>query len=189
MGSGELCRKLLKNEIILKNGGGVTFSGGEPFLQSDFLFECLKGLKGKLHTAIQTCGFCDEKTFCTALELTDYFLYDLKLVDEAEHKRYTGASNASILRNFLHLAKSGKAFVVRIPLIPGVTDTEKNIAQIARLLAENHILYAELLPYNTMAGGKYKMLQREYRPLFDEKAPVNTQKNIFEAFGIETKIL
>lgn len=79
--------------------------------------------------------------------------------------------------------------MVRIPLIPGVTDTEKNIAQIARLLAENHILYAELLPYNTMAGGKYKMLQREYRPLFDEKAPVNTQKNIFEAFGIETKIL
>ena len=187
--SGILCERLLKNEIILKNGGGVTFSGGEPFMQRDFLFACLKNLKGRLHTAIQTCGFCDEKTFYTALEFADYFLYDLKLADEAMHIRYTGVSNAPILRNFARLVQSGKPFVVRIPLIPGVTDTEKNITQIAQFLTENGITYVVLLPYNTMAGGKYKMLQREYRPLFDEKRPVNIQKSIFDKFGIETKIL
>lgn len=184
-----LCERLLKNENILKNGGGVTFSGGEPFMQSDFLFECLYKLKGRLHTAIQTCGFCSERTFHAALELTDYFLYDLKLIDEAAHKRHTGMSNALILRNFVCLAQSGKDFVVRIPLIPGVTDTEHNITQIAQLLIDNGVNYVELLPYNTMAGGKYKMLQREYRPDFDEKGAVSTQENLFAAYGIKAKIL
>lgn len=184
----DLCQKLMKNERILSNGGGVTFTGGEPFMQSEFLFECLQQLKGKLHTAIQTSGYCSEKEFDTALNLADYFLYDLKLADETLHKKYTGLSNSVILRNFIALTKSGKDFTVRIPLIPGVTDTDSNITALAKILRDYGVDYVELLPYNKMAGGKYKMLQKEYRPDFDEKAEINTNEDIFKKFGIEIKI-
>ncbi len=184
-----LCCRILKNAKILTNGGGVTFSGGEPFMQSDFLFECLQELKGKIHTAIQTSGYCSKQSFETALGLADYFLYDLKLVNETIHKRYTGVSNTMILNNFSELAKSGKNFTVRIPLIPGVTDTEENISEIAEMLNKNKVGYAELLPYNKMAGGKYTMLQREYRPDFDESADVSIHEDIFRRNGIVIKIL
>lgn len=184
-----LCCRILKNAKILTNGGGVTFSGGEPFMQSDFLFECLQELKGKIHTAIQTSGYCSKQSFETALGLADYFLYDLKLVNETIHKRYTGVSNTMILNNFSELAKSGKNFTVRIPLIPGVTDTEENISEIAEMLNKNKVGYAELLPYNKMAGGKYTMLQREYRPDFDESADVSIHEDIFRRNDIVIKIL
>lgn len=188
MSADALCHKLLKNEKILNNGGGVTFSGGEPFMQKEFLFECLKKLDGKLHTAIQTCGYCEEKDFETALDLADYFLFDLKIADENLHKKYTGVSNKKILDNFSRLAKSGKDFVPRIPLIPGVTDTEENITRISQILNDNKVSYAELMKYNKMAGGKYKMLQMEYSPDFDQNKEVNTREDIFQSFGIKIKV-
>ncbi len=185
----QLCKTLLKNKRILSSGGGVTFSGGEPFMQSEFLFECLLKLKNDLHTAIQTSGYCDADTFHKSLTLADYFLFDLKLADNALHKKYTGVSNQPILQNFSFLAKSGVPFTVRIPLIPGVTDTKQNLRQIAQILAENHVFYAELLPYNKMAGGKYKMLMRNYTPGFDETAEPQPREDLFQAFHIKTKIL
>lgn len=187
--SEELCHKLLKNNRILNNGGGVTFSGGEPLLQSEFVFSCLDILKDKLHTAIQTCGYCKEEIFDIALKKSDYFLYDLKIFDDNMHRKYTGVSNALIIKNFIKLAKSKKDFTIRIPLIPNVTDTKENITRLAELLSDNKIRYVELLPYNKMAGGKYKMLQREYTPDFDEKAEINTNEDIFKKYSIKTKIL
>jgi pyruvate formate lyase activating enzyme len=184
-----LCEKLLKNQRILNMGGGVTFSGGEPLMQHEFLFACMHRLKGKLHLAIQTSGFSSESVFSRALALSDYFLYDLKLIDDGMHRRYTGVSNERILRNFSALAKSGVPFTVRVPLIPTVTDTEENIEAIAKLLQSHGVPYVELLPYNKMAGGKYKMVLREYRPCFDESVPVQTGEEIFSRYGIETKIL
>lgn len=185
---GELFEMLMKNEIFLKKGG-VTFSGGEPLAQSDFLLECLKRLKGNIHTAVQTSGFCNEEIFDEVLGFSDYFLYDLKIIDNELHKKYTGVSNEPILNNFKILAKSRKGFVVRIPLIPNVTDTEENITSIAKFLSKNNVNYAELLPYNKMAGGKYKMLMREYTPKFDTQISPETRDGIFDKFGIETKIL
>ena len=185
----ELCDKLLKNKRILENGGGVTFSGGEPLMQSEFLFSCLDILKNKLHTAIQTSGFCKEEIFDIALKKSDYFLYDLKIADNNLHKKYTGVSNTVIIKNFLKLAHSNKDFTVRLPLIPNITDTKDNITQFAELLSDNNINYIELLPYNKMAGGKYAMLQREYKPNFDEKAEVNTNEDIFKKYNIKIKIL
>ncbi len=186
--SEKLAFRLMKNQSILKEGG-VTFSGGEPLSQAEFLAEVLGILKGKLHTAVQTSGFCEEKTFNKILEKADYFLYDLKLADREIHKKYTGVSNEKILHNLRTLAKSKKKFVVRIPLIPEVTDTEKNISMIADILQKNNIFYAELLPYNKMAGGKYKMLMREYTPNFNVKIDPNYRKKIFEKYKIKTKIL
>lgn len=185
----ELCRKLLKNEPILSKGGGVTFSGGEPFMQSEFMFACMERLKGRLHTAIQTCGYCNADTFEMALGLADYFLFDLKLIDEGKHKRYTGVSNQCILENFRRLACSGVEFIARIPLIPGVTDTEENLTAVARVLADNGVHSIELLPYNKMAGGKYKLVMREYTPDFDENQEVCMHRELFEAYHIQAKIM
>jgi len=184
-----LCKKLLKNKNILSDGGGVTFSGGEPLLQHWFLADCLERLKGELHTAVQTSGMRDADSFAQILNLADYFLYDLKIIDSSLHKKYTGLTNELILDNFKALAHSGKDFVVRTPLIPTVTDTEENISDICKLLKENGVNYIELMPYNKMAGGKYKLAGREWAPMFDENIPVNTQKDIFNSYNIKIKVL
>lgn len=186
--SEDLCQKLFKNENMLRSGG-VTFSGGEPLAQHLFLFECIKMLKGRIHTAVQTSGYCKDQIFKKALELADYFLFDLKLADDAQHIKYTGVSAKQIHKNFTLLANSGKEFVVRVPLIPTVTDTDENILGIVSLLKANKVNYVELLPYNKMAGGKYALVGKTYAPDFDEHSEVNIPSLILKENGIEFKVL
>lgn len=186
----ELCKKLEKNLAILNSaGGGVTFSGGEPTASPDFLLECLSLLNGKTNRAVQTCGYCSPSLFEKVLDSSDYMLFDVKLVDEALHKRYTGVSNDLILQNFRALASSGKDFVIRTPLIPTVTDTEENLEAIAGLLERNGIGYIELLPYNKMSGSKYRLAGMEYVPSFDESVPVSIRTELFAKHGIQAKII
>jgi pyruvate formate lyase activating enzyme len=188
--SAELVLRIMKNERMLKMlCGGVTFSGGEPLSQSDFLFDVLSRLDGRLHRAIQTSGCVSENVFAKSLTLADYFLYDLKIIDKNDHITHIGVPNENIINNFRLLAKSGNPFTVRIPLIPAVTDTERNISDICMLMNECGVDYAELLPYNNMAGGKYKLVGREYRPTFDEKIPCESRVDIFKKYGIGVKIL
>ncbi len=185
-----LVEKLSKNFDILEIlGGGVTFSGGEPLAHPEFLIECLSLLKGRIHTAVQTSGFCDERIFKKVLELSDYFLFDIKLIDEEKHIKYTGVSNKKILENFKTLLKSGKPFTVRTPLIPTVTDTEDNLTDIALFLKENGVKRIELLPYNKAAGGKYAAVGRRFEPDYDEKKECNLNTEIFFKNGIEAVIL
>ena len=184
----ELCSRLEKNISILNSsGGGVTFSGGEPTSNPKFLLECLTLLEGKTNRAVQTCGYCSSELFSRVLDACDYMLFDIKLVDEAMHKKYTGASNSQILKNFRTLAASGKDFVVRTPLIPSVTDTEDNMRRIAELLRENGVKYIELLPYNKMAGSKYRLAGRVYAPSFNTDSPVEIRLGLFMEYGIEAK--
>lgn len=186
----ELCKKLEKNLPILNSaGGGVTFSGGEPTASPTFLLECLSLLSGKTNRAVQTCGYCSPSLFEKVLDSSDYMLFDVKLVDESLHKRYTGVSNDLILQNFRALASSGKDFVIRTPLIPTVTDTEENLEAIAGLLEQNGIRYIELLPYNKMSGSKYRLAGREYEPSFDESVPVSIRTELFANHGIQAKII
>lgn len=180
-----LSKKLLKNKELLD---GVTFSGGEPLMQHEFLLECLALLKNELQTAVQTSGYCDPLVFQKALQAADYFLYDLKLMDEGQHLRYTGVSNRKILQNFDALAKSGKPFTVRVPLIPGVIDTEQNLTAIAEHLLNYDIRYLELLPYNKMAGAKYKAAGRIFAPDYDETQESNPRLELFKARGIKAKL-
>lgn len=188
--SEELCAKLEKNLPILNSaGGGVTFSGGEPTASPDFLLECLSLLSGKTNRAVQTCGYCSPSLFEKVLDSSDYMLFDVKLVDESLHKRYTGVSNDLILQNFRMLATSGKDFVIRTPLIPTVTDTEENLEAIAGLLERNGIRYIELLPYNKMSGSKYRLAGMEYEPSFDESVPVSIRTELFANHGIQAKII
>ena len=181
----ELCAKLSKNFAILNSsGGGVTFSGGEPLANHNFLLECLMKLKGKTHRAVQTCGFCSEEVFARVMDECDHLLFDVKLIDNSLHKRYCGVSNKPILKNLQALASSGKNFVIRMPMIPAVTDTEDNVRAVARTLRETGIKYIELLPYNKMAGAKYPLAGMEYAPSFDGDVAPRMRFEIFEEYGI-----
>ena len=186
----ELTSKLLKNaEILVASGGGVTFSGGEPLSQPDFLVDCLQLLNGKLNRAIQTSGYAPATVFDRVLNFADGFLFDIKLINEQLHKHYTGVSNAAILRNFSVLVDSGVPFVVRTPLIPGVTDTDSNLKAIAEFLRSRGVDYIELLPYNPMAGSKYALAGMVYQPEFDERLAVNDNLQIFADAGIHAVLV
>lgn len=183
----ERLRRLLP--LLNEAGGGVTFSGGEPLAQPDFLCECLDLLKGETHRAVQTSGYGPAEVFRRVLERSDFFLYDLKLLDPVTHQRYTGADNTPILCNFRTLCGSGKPFVARIPLIPGVTDTESNLTAAAGFLRENGVRSVELLPYNPFAGSKYASVGRRYQPGFDERALPRARTALFKRYGIEASVL
>lgn len=155
----ELAEKLKKDKDIFKSlKGGITVSGGEPLMQADFVCDLADNLNG-IHKAIQTSGYVDEETYKRVISKFDYIMQDLKLVDEKEHIRYTGVSNKRILKNIEWLKKSGKEFTFRVPMIPNITDTKENLEAISKIIEGYN---AEYLPYNQMAGSKYKMLGMEY---------------------------
>ena len=164
----------------------MTFSGGEPLLHADFILECAPLLSG-MSIALQTCGYADERTFLRVLDVCDFVLFDLKLFDDAEHRLYCGVSNAPIKQNYKALVESGRQFVTRIPLIPGVTDTEENLASIASFMQSCGVNYVEVLPYNKLTGSKYASLLRTYAPQFDEAQECNLGYEIFEKHGITAK--
>lgn len=186
----ELVSKIEKNLAILNmSGGGVTFSGGEPLSHWQFVLECMRMLRKKTNRALQTCGFASSEVFSAVLEECDFVLYDLKHMDSDIHKHYTGVDNGQILENYRTLAASGKEFITRIPLIPTVNDTEKNIRETAEFMNSLGVKKIELLPYNKMAGGKYLMLGRKYETDFDGDRPPENHIDIFNEFGIEVKVL
>lgn len=155
----ELADRLMKyKDFLNRAGGGITFSGGEPLLQAEFVCETLKNING-IHTALQTCGYCESELFKKALASVDYVLYDIKLADSHLHKKYTGVDNALILKNFEILRNSGKQFVVRIPLIPGITDTHENLSAISEIVGDARV---EVMRYNHFAPSKYKMVGLEF---------------------------
>jgi pyruvate formate lyase activating enzyme len=133
---------------------------------------------------VQTSGYADAFVFEKVLEECDYMLFDLKLSDTVKHKKDIGATNEPILENLRRLAYSGKEFVVRMPLIPGVTDTEENVRGIAEILLDNGIKYIEVLPYNKLAGAKYPLVGRKYDPDFDTEAEPRVPADIFREYGI-----
>lgn len=176
-------------DILNASGGGVTFSGGEPLAQPEFLAGSLHLLCGKTHRALQTSGFAPEAVFTEILRECDYILYDLKLMDDNAHRHYTGQSVLPILRNFDVLAQSGVPFVIRTPLIPSVTDSKENLTAVAALLQSRNVRSIELLPYNRFAGAKYKAVGRAYLPCFDESLPPQARQELFAAHNITARVL
>ncbi len=147
---------LTDKEFFEDSGGGLTLSGGEPFMQFDFLAEVLRKAKeNSLHTCVETCGFCDEEKLIEASEYIDIFLFDYKLTDNTLHKEYTGVGNEKILSNLLALDKNGSAIILRCPIIPGVNDTDehfKGIADTANSLC--NIMRIEIAPYHELGISK-----------------------------------
>lgn len=139
----------------------MTLSGGEVTGQPEFAAAVLAGCRAAgIHTAIETCGASSWTHLERLADLSDLVLYDLKLFDDAEHRRWTGASNHQILANARRLA--GRNVQVRIPLIPGITDTEANLAGLFGFMREAGLRRVALLPYNPSAGAKYQWLDRSY---------------------------
>lgn len=168
----DLAKRILRDrDIFEESGGGVTFTGGEPLSQSDFLLEVMTILGDKVHKVVETSGFAKPDVFESVMEKTDLFLFDIKLVDGDRHREYTGKDNGVILANLSRLMASGKPFVVRVPLIPGVNDSLENMKATADLLeGSTGLQRVELLRYHKTAGAKYSMLGRRYNPPFDTEA-------------------
>ncbi len=188
--SSDLAVSLLVNApIYAQMDGGVTFSGGEPLMQPAFLLDTVKRLNG-VHIALETCGYAAADVFLDAVKSVDLVMMDLKLMDPAQHKTHCGTDNAPILQNLEQLKAGGTPFLIRVPLIPGVTDTEGNLQEIAKLLQGAKMLeYVELLPYNRLAGAKYGKLGLEYVPNFDTERPLMDTDGIFEGYGIESRLM
>lgn len=179
--SRELADRIMSYAPFFTPEGRVTFSGGEPTMQSDFLCEVMERLP--IHKAIQTCGFCPEKDFARVLELTDFLFFDIKHADPVKHKEYTGVDNALILKNLERVKRSGKPFIARVPLIEGVNDSEQNLTATAELLSDaGSLIRVELLPYNSAAGAKYKMTGQAYP--YEFKAPEHVDLKPFERLEI-----
>jgi pyruvate formate lyase activating enzyme len=185
----ELARLLNRQAPILTGGeGGVTFSGGEPLSQAPFVAEVIGRLEG-LHVVLDTSGFGSEADFRLLLPGSDLVYYDLKLVDASLHQRYTGRDNGPILRNLEILGGSGVPFVIRVPLVPGVTDTDANLAAVAQTAARlPGLLRVDLLPYNQAAGAKYPAAGLIFQPGYDEARPLNINLAVFEQAGVKVGV-
>ncbi len=162
-----LVDELARDQAFYGADGGATLSGGDPLYQPQFALEVLKGLKQRgIGTAIETGLYAPEHVIRRLPDLVDHFMVDLKIMDDREHVRFTGVSNALIHENFKYLAARAKSLVVRVPLIPGVTDQAENLRSIARfVLRVNRRVPIELINFNSLAASKYRMVGRAY---FDE---------------------
>lgn len=188
--SEELAARLNSQAALLREGeGGVTFSGGEPLLQAAFLAEVIDRLEN-LHVLLDTSGFATEADFRLLASRIDMAFFDLKLIDPGQHLLHTGVDNAPILRNLRILSETGVPFVIRVPLIPGVTDTDENLSGIARAVGGLPGLQrVDLLPYNAAAGAKYAASGLRFQPTFDESVPVRPNMDLLQTTGVPVRLL
>jgi pyruvate formate lyase activating enzyme len=175
------------------SGGGVTFSGGEPLMQPDFLLGLLMaGKKKGLRTALDTSGHASWASVRRIMKYVDLFLYDLKIMDERVHQKYTGEGNELILDNLKRLVRNKANIIVRIPVITGITDKKDNIRQIGEFVHEiKGIEQMHLLPYNYLCKDKYQRMKREYamqhiKPTSDRS--LLKIKASLETYGLHVKI-
>jgi pyruvate formate lyase activating enzyme len=185
----ELASLLNEQAAILRtNGGGITFSGGEPLFQAEFVAEVIDYLDD-LHVLLDTCGYSSKQDFLLLLARSNLIFYDLKLIDRETHRHYTGCDNDLILHNLQLMSESGKPFIIRVPLVPGVTDTDENLAGIANTVAKlPGLIEVDLLPYNRAAGSKYEYAGMKFMPEYDEARPLNINMQIFERAGLKVKL-
>jgi pyruvate formate lyase activating enzyme len=182
MGVEEVFAAVSRDKIFYDgSGGGVTASGGEPLLHAQFVCALFgKCRQNGIHTCIETSGHAAASALREVLAHTDYVLYDLKLLDSSRHRECTGKSNNRVLANAKVAAESGVELRFRMPLIPDITDTRKNISDTAGFLHSlgggPHSL--ELMPYHRLGVGKYESLDKQY--LLPE-ADFPTQDQVEEA--------
>jgi pyruvate formate lyase activating enzyme len=177
-----------------ESGGGITFSGGEPMWQPDPLVALLGYCRQHgLHTALDTSGFAEREQFRRVMGLTDLFLFDLKFMDGALHRKYTGVDNGLILSNADFLLENGARLIFRIPVVPGVNTSEKETDRFIRYLGERgkQLNEVHLLPYHRIAGNKYSRLRMKQQ-LPDIQEPtrefMDRLKGRFEGTGLEVLI-
>jgi pyruvate formate lyase activating enzyme len=166
-----------------QSAGGVTFTGGEPLFQREFLVGTLMACKNQgIHTTVDTSGHAPWEEFELINPLVDLYLYDLKMMDEASHRKYTSVSNRLILANLRNLSNRKAHIIVRIPLVPGVNDDDENLERSASFLASLPCLEGvELMPYHEIGLAKFQALGMKYK-LADIRPP--TREHIYMAEAI-----
>lgn len=160
--------EVMKDKPFYDNsGGGVTLSGGEPLSQAPFALALLEAFRERgVHRLLDTSGHGSTDVFRTMCGAADAVFFDVKAVDEAKHRELTGVSNATILEHLRWLVTQGKAVTLRVPLVPGLNDTERDLDDLAGLVKELRALgkveHVEILPYHRIGSGKYASLGRDY---------------------------
>jgi pyruvate formate lyase activating enzyme len=189
--------EILEKERVFLNQskGGVTFSGGEPMLQLEFLQEILEVCKANgYHTAVDTSGYSSAQNYKSILPYTDLFLFDLKHMDEAKHIEFTGVSNRLILENYLLLLESGKDIMVRVPVIPGYNDDPDHLEGLKQFITAtktSSLKKISILPYHKIGSSKYKRFNIPYRMENVESPSKERMKELKEFFsdtGVKVKI-
>ena len=175
------------------SGGGVTIGGGEPTFQASFTLQLIRKFKRSyIHTALDTCGYTTGSEGVKALEEADLLLFDIKGMDPEEHQSNTGVSNKRIHENLRRRDAIGKPVIVRVPLIPGYTDSDQNLKATARFLSGLRCVErVDLLAFHEYGNVKYGQLGREYRlgnvqPIFQER--LEQIKTLFERHGLRTQL-
>ena len=194
MTSDEIMSEILQDKVYYEeSGGGVTLSGGEVTCQKELALEIVeKCKKNGIKTAVETNLLMPFESIKELLFSLDLIMFDIKIFDNDNHKKHTGVSNTSILENAKKLDGLGIPYIVRTPLIPGVTDSEENLTSIAEFLATcKNLLYYELLNFNPLGASKYKSLDGNDK--FSEARPFSNEvlKKLecrLSRFGIKVKV-
>jgi pyruvate formate lyase activating enzyme len=190
----ELFDVVKKDEQYYKgSGGGVTIGGGEPTFQASFTLKFLRKCKGNyIHTALDTCGYTASSEGVKVLEEADLLLFDIKGMDPEQHLRNTGASNKRIHENLKRRDAIGKPVIIRVPLIPGYTDSDQNLKATAQFLSGLRCVErVDLLAVHEYGKVKYGQLRREYKlgnvqPVSQER--LEEIKSLFERHGLKTQL-
>lgn len=191
---GEVIEEVLKDRpYFRRSGGGLTLSGGECLLQSDFSAALLEAAKENgINTAIESTGFSKFENIEKLLPHLDLYLMDIKHINSQKHESFTGKPNGLILENAKKIAEKANKLIIRVPVIPTFNDTEEEIAEIARFASSlENADGLHLLPYHRLGEDKYKGLGREYAlkditPPTDEK--MESLKKVAEKFGLKCQI-
>lgn len=157
----ELC--VQDRDFYEESGGGVTLSGGEPLMQSEFSASLLRALKAEgIHTAVETTGYASSQVFSRVAGLADLLLFDVKHWEDKAHRKGTGASNGPILENLKWAVGAGIRVLPRMPVIPGYNNSLEDVEGLSECLKELGIQELQLLPFHQMGERKYEMLERPY---------------------------
>ena len=185
----ELVNEIVKDRVFYEeSNGGVTFSGGEPLMQYEFLSQVLGECKSTgIHSTVDTSGYASNEVIKKAAENTELFLYDLKLMNDDLHQKFTGVSNQIILKNLVELDQLGKKIIIRIPIVPEITDTNENLFAIRGFISYlNNIIEVNLLPYHRAGEGKYIKYGRENK-MGDTVSPERKNLENIRDFFSESK--
>ena len=190
-----LVDKALDDKLFIdESKGGITLSGGEPLLQPQFAAEFLRACKKKgFHTALDTTGFAGWEAAKPVFEAADLILFDIKHMDSLKHKALTGVPNELILQNLIRLHELEKEIYIRVPVIPGMNDDEKNLRNMASFIQDK--LDAKykvfLLPFHNLGNAKLQSLEQEDKCLYLEPPTalhMQSLKAILEEYGINVQI-
>lgn len=177
-----------------ESGGGVSFSGGEPLMQKDFLLQLLKHCtKESIHTVVDTSGYASEEDFSEVAQNADLLLFDLKTANPQQHEQYTGKDNEVILHNLLSLNEKGPEVILRVPVIPGFNNTSSEMTSISQIATKckARIREIHLIPYHKLGRQKYEALRMQPPPIFEPETPAEQMQGFLKVFqnnGFTAKI-